>query len=128
MAAQPVVLKALAKLYHDFCFLKNRADDSDMLGEKLLREIPKLDFSHENPMWQYYLIDEEEKIASHTTGLVAYLPSDDEGYNRDIGGFDKEARVMRFGNKHNDIHPIIGDMIRWKLQFPRREAKRRKTA
>ena len=22
---------------------------------------------------------------------------------------------MRFGAKHNDIFPIIGDMIRWKL-------------
>ena len=128
VAAQPVVLKALAKLYHDFYFLKNRDSDAEKYGEKLLREIPNLDFSHENPMWRYYLMDEKERISTDTTGLMAYLPSDDEGFNRDIGGFDQEARVMRFGNNHNDIFPIIGDMIRWKLQFPRRELKKRKTA
>ena len=37
----------------------------------------------------------------------------DEGGNRDIGSF--QAGFMRFGAKHNDIYPIIGDMIRWKL-------------
>jgi hypothetical protein len=29
---------------------------------------------------------------------------------------------MRFGAKHNDIYPIIGDMIRWKLDFPSRHS------
>jgi hypothetical protein len=30
---------------------------------------------------------------------------------------------MRFGAKHNDIFPIIGDMIRWKLNLPKRGEK-----
>ena len=29
---------------------------------------------------------------------------------------------MRFGAKHNDIYPIIADMIRWKLALPSRKA------
>ena len=31
---------------------------------------------------------------------------------------------MRFGAKHNDIYPIIGDMIRWKLKLPNRYGSR----
>jgi hypothetical protein len=30
---------------------------------------------------------------------------------------------MRFGAKHNDIYPILGDMIRWKIGLPNRHAK-----
>jgi hypothetical protein len=30
---------------------------------------------------------------------------------------------MRFGNKHNDIYPILADMIRWKLDLPNRHKK-----
>ena len=31
-----------------------------------------------------------------------------------------QGGVMRFGAKHNDIYPILGDMIRWKLDLPSR--------
>ena len=27
---------------------------------------------------------------------------------------------MRFGAKHNDIFPLLADMIRWELNFPSR--------
>ena len=27
---------------------------------------------------------------------------------------------MRFGAKHNDIFPVLADMIRWKLRLPNR--------
>jgi hypothetical protein len=30
--------------------------------------------------------------------------------------------AMRFGAKHNDIYPIVGDMIRWKLGLPSRHS------
>jgi len=29
---------------------------------------------------------------------------------------------MRFGAKHDDIYPILADMIRWKLDLPNRNA------
>ncbi|HCE5546186.1 TPA: DNA sulfur modification protein DndB [Legionella pneumophila] len=118
VAAQPVVLKALAKLAYDFAF-GNKADKNNF--QQLLQGITTVDFSHENPMWRYYQLSEEEKINFGLIGLKEYLPSDDDGHNRDIGFYDPIAKTMRFGSKHNDIFPIIGDMIRWKLGLPNRQ-------
>jgi hypothetical protein len=117
VAAQPVVLKALAKLAYDFG-LGKKADEA--LFGKLLDDLAGVDFSHTNPMWQYYQLTSDERIKAGVEGLAAFLPTDDEGYNRDIGNFDPIAKTMRFGAKVNDIFPIIGDMIRWKLQLPSR--------
>jgi hypothetical protein len=120
VAAQPVLLKALAKLTFDFAFSKRKPEEADALLEKLLTSIPTLDLTHGNPMWRFYEMTSDERIANHLEGLKEYLPSDDEGFNRDIGKFDPVAKVMRFGAKHNDIFPILGDMIRWKLELPSR--------
>ena len=122
VAAQPVVLKALAKLTYDFAFGKRKPANADEHLEKLLTSIPIFDFSHSNPIWRYYELSEAERTANGITTLKNYLPSGDEGANRDIGKFDPIAKVMRFGAKHNDIFPIIGDMVRWRLEFPNRNA------
>jgi hypothetical protein len=50
------------------------------------------------------------------------LPADD-GSNRDVGRFDPATQWMRFGAKHNDIYPIIGDMLRWQIGLPSRHNK-----
>jgi hypothetical protein len=113
VAAQPVVLKALAKLAYDF--QAGRKADPENL-QRLIRGIGEIDFSHDNPMWHVYELSPEERQRK-VPGLDAYLP-DDEG-NRDIGGRDEAGR-MRFGAKHNDIYPILGDIIRWKLGLPSR--------
>jgi hypothetical protein len=122
VAAQPVVLKALAKLTYDFAFGSKK--DSKLL-EKLLDGINnEIDFSHSNPMWAYYELTKEEREQRGLQGLAEYLPSDQEGVNRDVGKRDAKGR-MRFGAKHNDIYPILGDMIRWRLKLPsRHEAAR----
>jgi len=120
VAAQPVMLKALAKLTYDFAFSKRRPEGADEMLEKLLTKMPTLDLTHENPMWRFYEMTPEERAANHLEGLKEYVPSDDEGFNRDIGKFDPLAKVMRFGAKHNDIFPILGDMVRWKLDLPSR--------
>ncbi|MBR7069623.1 MAG: hypothetical protein IKI30_04155 [Oxalobacter sp.] len=125
VAAQPVVLRALAKLVYDFALSKRRPDNGDELFEKLLAGInqtgiEKIDFSHSNPMWQYYQLSPEERIAKGLAGLEAYLPSEETG-NRDIGGYQEP--YFRFGAKSNDIFPIIGDMIRWQLGLPNRQKK-----
>jgi hypothetical protein len=60
-----------------------------------------------------------ERTQAGLDGLAAYLPPSDDGANRDIGAF--QGGVMRFGAKHNDIFPIIGDMIRWRLGLPSRQ-------
>lgn len=118
VAAQPVVLKALAKLVYDFGFSSRRPANGDKLLEKLLDSISEIDFSHENPMWRYYDLTRKEKL--QLDGLQDYLPNE-EGANRDVGSYQND--VMRFGSKHNDIYPILGDMIRWELKLPNRHTK-----
>jgi hypothetical protein len=120
VAAQPVVLKALAKLTYDFAFGKHQSQE---LLDRLLDGVTDIDFSHENPMWRFYQLTDEERREAGLHSLRTFLPSDDEGKNRDVGAFDTKAAVMRFGAKHNDIFPIIGDMIRWKLGLPNRHDK-----
>ncbi len=113
VAAQPVVLKALAKLTFDFAFGRKR--NGEYL-DRLLDGITEIDFSHENPMWRYYELTEEQRSEFGLDGLSDYLPSDADGKNRDVGSI--QGGYMRFGAKHNDIFPILGDMIRWKLELP----------
>jgi hypothetical protein len=122
IAAQPVVLKALAKLAYDFSFGKN--PDSDLL-EALLGGISngEINFSHGNPLWRYYELKPDEIKKHGLKGLSEYLPSDDAGANRDLGNYDQATGVFRFGAKHNDIYPILGDMIRWQLKLPSRHAE-----
>lgn len=114
VAAQPVVLKALAKLTFDFAWGRHAAPT---LLEKLLSGITTVDFGHNNPMWRYYEFTPEQRAANHLDGLSDFLPSVEDG-NRDVGGF--QGGLMRFGAKHNDIFPLIGDMLRWKLGLPNR--------
>jgi hypothetical protein len=118
VAAQPVMLKALAKLAYDFGFSNRRPENGDELFETLLDSVSEIDFSHDNPVWRYYELGRSEKSAFK--GLDEYLPADD-GANRDIGSY--QNGVMRFGAKHNDIYPILGDMIRWTLSLPSRHKK-----
>ena len=120
VAAQPVVLRALAKLAYDFG-VGRKADYHNW--KILLDKLSRIDFRHTNPMWRYYQLNTEERHEFGLGSLAEYLPSDDEGYNRDIGWFDDKAETMRFGSKHNDIFPIIGDMIRWRLSLPNRHKK-----
>lgn len=119
IAAQPVVLKALAKLANNFQSVRNQ--DIQSL-QKLFDSIKtgKLDLSHSNKIWRYYQMDIESR-EKEFPGLSDYLPKEDEG-NRDIGQFNSAECVMRFGAKHNDIYPIIGDIIRWVLRLPNRHS------
>src|SRR5258708_2323157 len=119
VAAQPVVLKAIAKLVFDFSFSNRRPENGEELTERLLSNLTDIDFSQENLMWRYYELSPEERQAKGLAPLAPYLPPEGTG-NRDIGSF--QGGYMRFGAKHNDIYPIIGDMIRWKLDFPSRHS------
>lgn len=119
VAAQPVVLKAVAKLLFDFSFSNRRPENGDELTENLLSNLTEIDFSHDNLMWRYYGMSAEERFAGGLAGLADYLPPDDLG-NRDVGAY--QGGFMRFGAKHNDIYPLLGDMIRWRLGLPPRKS------
>jgi len=118
VAMQPVVLKALAKLVYDFKFGRKLSEKSDSYYHILLEGISTLDFSHSNKIWQYYEMSEDERKKLFP-GADSYLPNEESG-NRDLGSLN--AGLMRFGAKHNDIYPVIGDMIRYQLKLPSRHS------
>jgi len=118
VAAQSVVLKALAKIAYDLNFSNRRPEGADELYRNFLERLPSVDFSHNNKMWNFYNLSQEERIEAGLSGLEAYLPEDAAGVNRDVGSMQGE--FMRFGAKHNDIYPILADMIRWATGLPSR--------
>ncbi len=118
VAAQPVVLKAIAKIAFDLNFSNRRPENGAELYEQFLEQLSEVDFSHTNPMWRYYEMSAGERLDSGLEGLGDYLPADDGSVNRDIGAF--QGGFMRFGAKHNDIYPILADMLRWATGLPSR--------
>lgn len=120
VAAQPVVLKSLAKLMYDFAY--GRDQDPDHL-ERLFAAIEEgdIDFSHANPMWRYFEMTPEEK-AGYCPNMADAVTPEEAGINLDLGSYDAASGLMRFGPKHNDIQRHVGDMIRFKLGLPKRKA------
>ena len=116
VAAQPVLLKALAKLA--FTFGLGRSMDPLALG-KLMTGIPTVDYSHSNPMWRFNRLSAEERQES-CPGLADYLPSDFV----EVGSYDEKQQLFRFSPFLNDVIPSIGDLIRWSLKLPNRFADR----
>lgn len=121
VAAQPVVLKALAKIAYDLNFSNRKPDDAEELFSRFLERLPDIDFSHGNPMWHFYNLNEGQRLDAKLNGLVDYLPEEVAGVNRDVGSLQGE--FMRFGAKHNDIFPILADMIRWSTGLPSRRVQ-----
>ena len=114
LVAQPVVLKAMAKVGHDLVFGHQNIVDQD--GYKVLLESINsgvLDFGHENVIWRALMMSEEER-QRELPGIEKYLHVPAE-INLDAGMYDQQNGWVRFGNKHNDIYPRLGDVIRWKL-------------
>lgn len=126
VAAQPVVLKALAKIVYDLNFSNRKPENSEELFTKFLGGLENVDFSHSNKMWRYYELTEGERLDAELKGLADYLPDDAGTANRDIGSM--QGGFMRFGAKHNDIFPILGDMVRWKLDLPNRHESAKEMA
>ena len=124
VAAQSVVLKALARLFFEYHVGKGKGRRKDPRSYNALTEAlrtGKIDFSHANRMWRYYQLTESERTAEFP-GLQGYLPPGK--VNFDIGTYNPnrgEEGVMVFGSRHNDIYPILADMIRWRLNLPNRQ-------
>lgn len=136
VAAQPVVLKAIARLAYELAHGKGGMQNEKNLGElwKAI-ETGKLDLSHNNDAWRSLILSAADRAKSMpgVSGFV-HVPS---GTNLDAGTYDEEHCWVRFGSKHNDIYPRIGDLIRYQLGFdPRpsvtraiaKESKARKAA
>ena len=112
--AQPVMLKALAKLAFDLAYGHQNIRNEEGYKELCQAIISKkLDFGHDNPLWQALLKSSEEReslfpgISDHV-----HVPAD---INLDVGTYDAQNGWMRFGSRHNDIYPRLGDTIRYSI-------------
>ncbi|MEP0202220.1 MAG: DNA sulfur modification protein DndB [Halioglobus sp.] len=127
IAAQPVVLKALARLVYDLGYGQRGVRNPEQL-KKLWEAIEsgKLNFSHSNPHWRTLMQNADEREVSFP-GLSKYVhvPS---GTNLDAGTYDETHKWVRYGSKHNDIYPRIGDLIRFQLEFDPRPSVTRSIA
>ena len=56
----------------------------------------------------------QSEHANAFPGIEKYLHIPEET-NLDAGVYDPQNKWVRFGNRHNDIFPRLGDVIRWKL-------------
>ena len=124
-AAQPVVIKALASIA--YALLK--AGDLVNLNT-LFAEIPGFDFSHTNPLWRYYTMSEADREKHQLTDLATYLPPDDDGTKiRALGIYKPDSKGkgghMHWSITHNEVYPLLADMIRWKLELPPRKHQKR---
>jgi hypothetical protein len=111
--SQPVVLKALAKVCYDIAWGKN-ADWEEL--EQFFSLLPTMSFDHTDPLWRYYELTPEQRTKAKITRAGAYLPAPP----RDLGVWDAQSESYQFSAKHNDIYPIIGDMVRWRLGMKKR--------
>ena len=74
-----------------------------------------LDFAHSNDIWRVLMMPQSEHVNAFP-GIEKYLHIPAET-NLDAGVYDPQNEWVRFGNRHNDIFPRLGDVIRWKLDL-----------
>lgn len=125
--SQIVVQKAIAKLVYDFGFSRSATEEDTEHLQTLLNNLSDVNFSHENPMWRYFTMAEDQrkpgsKQPNAIKGIEPYLAKDEYGnvIERDLGSFQNGR--FTFSVKHNDVYPVIADMIRYKLGLPSRHA------
>lgn len=113
---QPVVMKALAKLAHDLGYGTTKLRDESAL-KNLYTAISdgSINFSHSDPLWQALLLSSKEREAKFP-GISNYVHVP-VGTNLDAGTWDEDNKWVRFGSRHNDIFPRLGDVVRHKLSL-----------
>ena len=112
---QTVVLKALAKLAFDLGYGKPALRDQEALAT-LFTAIAEgtLEFSHDELIWRSLFINSASDREQKFSGISQYLHIP-VGTNLDAGNYDQDSGWVRFGSRHNDVYPRLGDVIRWKL-------------
>lgn len=115
VAAQPVVLKAIAKLANELMYSQNMKNEDNLVKLWRALESGELDFSHRNPVWRSLMLDSNARNDQHKDiKKYVHVPF---GTNLDAGTYDSDNKWVRYGAKHNDIYPRIGDLIRYQLKF-----------
>jgi len=118
VAAQPALLKALARVYFELTW--GRGADA-AVAESFLENIPRIDFSHNNPLWNIEQLTDEE-VAAHD-GLAPFLP--ENWREKSVGG--KIDGIIRFGMRHNESILVLPGVIRYLAKLPPSTPSTRKT-
>jgi hypothetical protein len=114
IAAQPVVLQAIARLAFDLGYGRAMLKDEQALQNLWIKVTNgTLDFSHSKTLWRSLMLNNAER-SKLFKGIDKYvhIPS---GTNLDAGTYDPETGWVRYGSKRNDIYPRLGDLIRFDL-------------
>lgn len=112
VAAQAALLKSIARVY--FETLWSRKPEGDQVAEQFLDILPKIDFSHSNPLWDIQHLDEKE--LSHHPNLIPYLPQNwrEKQISERVDG------KVRFGSRHNESILVLPGIIRYLAKLPSR--------
>ena len=127
VVTQVVVQKAIAKLVYDFAFAKVKTEDersaNDDHLQTLLTNLDDVDFRHSNHLWRYFTLEPPGRTATQFSGIEKYIPHTEDGLiaEKDLGLYSKETGRFVFSVKHNDVYPVIADLIRFKLGLPPKE-------
>ena len=115
VAAQAALLKAIARAYFDI--LWSRRPECETVAEQFLEALPKIDFSHENPLWNIEHMKEEELLGY--SGLTNFLP---ENWRQKQIGEVVEGKV-RFGSRHNESILVLPGIVRYLAKLPPRPSE-----
>ena len=102
VAAQPVVLKGIARAIYECAWL----DADPNAANQLINAIPAIDFKHTNPMWRLYV---DRSAFEQDASLASYVP--DQPPSNGFSEVDAHGYV-RFRPNHADIYPIIASLVR----------------
>jgi hypothetical protein len=121
VVAQPVMLKALAKLAFDLGYGKPSLQDSEALKKLLLAMRTERDlFLHDQAIWRALFLNDADRAEQFGAPINQFLYVNNQLIGK-TGNVDENGKV-RFGHAHNDIYPRLGDILRWHLGFASRGA------
>jgi hypothetical protein len=112
VAAQPAMLKAMARAYYDILWGRGHGSLPADAADKFLKALPFVDFSHNNPLWRL----DKTAIQNFKTGLVTMqtleecMPSNWQ--TKSIGSADNQG-CFRYDSRHNEILVLLAPILRY---------------
>lgn len=112
VAAQPAMLKAMARAYYDIVWGRGHGNLSEDAAETFLTLLPAVDFSHKNKLWHL----DKSAIQNFKTGLVnsktleEVLPTNWQ--TKTIGSADAQG-CFRYDSRHNEILVLLAPILRY---------------
>jgi hypothetical protein len=113
VAAQAALLKAIARAYFDI--LWSRRPEGEAVAEQLLDALPRIDFSHDNPIWDM----NDDELAKHPE-LANFLP--ENWRQKQIG--ERVDGKWRFGSRHNESILVLPGLVRYLAKLPPRPSEK----